>query len=79
MTDELNKIPEAIRIAKKTRRIVIENIVLALVIKLSVLIVAPLGILSINQFLIYEAIFADVGVTLIAILNSLRAMKVDKK
>ena len=79
MTDELNKIPEAIRIAKKTRRIVIENIVLALVIKLSVLIVAPLGILSINQFLIYEAIFADVGVTLIAILKSLRAMKVDKK
>lgn len=79
MTDELNKIPEAIRIAKKTRKIVIENIVLALVIKLSVLIIAPLGILSINQFLIYEAIFADVGVTLIAILNSLRAMKIDKK
>lgn len=78
MTDELNKIPEAIKIAKKTRRIVIENIVLALVIKLSVLIIAPLGIVSINKFLIYEAIFADVGVTLIAILNSLRAMKVDK-
>ncbi len=79
MTDELNKIPDAIRIARKTKRIVIENIILALVIKLSVLIIAPLGILSINQFLIYEAIFADVGVSLLAILNSLRAMKMDKK
>lgn len=79
MTDELNKIPDAIRIARKTRRIVWQNIVLALAVKLSVLIIAPLGILSINQFLIYEAIFADVGVSLIAILNSLRAMKVDKK
>ena len=79
MTDELNKIPEAIRIARKTRMIVWQNIILALAVKLSVLIIAPLGILSINQFLIYEAIFADVGVSLIAILNSLRAMKVDKK
>ena len=75
MTDELNKIPEAIRIAKKTRRIVLENIILALVIKFAVLVIAPLGIVSINKFLIYEAIFADVGVSLIAIVNSLRIMR----
>ena len=79
MTDELNKIPEAIKIAKKTRRIVMENIILALVIKFAVLIIAPLGIVSINKFLIYEAIFADVGVSLIAIVNSLRIMSVKKK
>jgi Cd2+/Zn2+-exporting ATPase len=56
-----------------------ENIILALVIKFAVLIIAPLGIVSINKFLIYEAIFADVGVSLIAIVNSLRIMSVKKK
>lgn len=78
MTDELSKIPLALKIAKKTRRIVIQNIVLALSVKLVVLIIAPLNIAGINQFLIYEAIFADVGVSVIAILNSLRAMNVRK-
>lgn len=76
MTDELSKLPTAIKIAKKTRRIVIQNIILALAVKLIVLIIAPLNLDGINQFLIYEAIFADVGVSLIAILNSLRAMNV---
>jgi Cd2+/Zn2+-exporting ATPase len=76
MTDELAKLPIALKIAKKTRRIVIQNIVIALAVKLIVLIIAPLNLAGINQFLIYEAIFADVGVSLIAILNSLRAMNV---
>jgi len=76
MTDELSKLPIALKIARKTRRIIIQNIVLALAVKLVVLIIAPLNIAGINQFLIYEAIFADVGVSLIAILNSLRAMNV---
>lgn len=75
MTDEISKIPTAIKIAKKTRRIVVENIILALLVKAIVLILAPLNIASVNAFLIYEAIFADVGVSLIAILNSLRAIK----
>lgn len=73
MSDELNKIPQAIRIARKTRRIVLENIIFALLVKIAVLVIAPLNIAN---YLIIEAIFADVGVSLIAILNSFRAMKV---
>jgi Zn2+/Cd2+-exporting ATPase len=75
MTDELKKIPLAIRIARKTRRIVMQNIVLALTVKFLVLAVAPLNILN---YLIYEAIFADVGVSILAILNALRILRIDK-
>jgi len=72
MTDDLKKIPTAIKISKKTRRIVIQNVILALAVKLIVLTLAPLGITT-----MWEAIFADVGVSLIAILNSLRAAKIN--
>lgn len=85
MTDDIMKLSEAVKIAKKTRRIVIQNIVLALVVKFTVLFLALIEpFLSktifafIFKFLIYEAIFADVGVSVIAIINSLRAMKVKK-
>lgn len=79
MTDDLNNIPKAIRIAKKTKRIVIENVVLALIVKVGVLALSVIGVGWINQVLMYEAIFADVGVSLLAVLNSIRAMRVDKE
>jgi len=82
MTDDLSKIATAKKIAKKTRRIVIQNICLALIVKAIVLLLALLEPFIVNsvfafflKFLIYEALFADVGVSLIAILNSLRAMR----
>jgi len=85
MTDDLSKLSTAIRIAKKTRRIVIQNILLALIVKISVLLLAVLEPFIYDSFfafvldyLIYEALFADVGVSLIAILNSLRAMRLNQ-
>lgn len=84
MTDDLSKLTTAMKIAKKTRKIVIQNVILALVVKFSVLLLAILEPILIGtrlsfmfNFLIYEAIFADVGVSVIAIINSLRAMKVE--
>ena len=71
MTDEPSKIIQALKIAKKTKSIVIQNIVFALTIKLLVLILSAMGIAS-----MWEAIFADVGVSLIAIANSIRIFKV---
>ncbi len=85
MTDDLLKLPIAKKIAKKTRHIVVQNIVLALSVKFIVLTLAliePFIVGSVFSFLldflIYEALFADVGVSLIAVLNSWRAMKVSK-
>lgn len=81
LNQDLNKVTCAIDIAKVTRRIVIENIVFALFVKLVFLIIAPINLSELfNIFLVPGAIFADVGVSLIAILNSLRAIKAgDKK
>lgn len=70
MTDEPHKIAEAIKIAKHTRKIVTENIILSLGIKAIVLILLAIGMGS-----MWLAIFADVGVALIAIFNSIRALK----
>ncbi|WP_455717859.1 heavy metal translocating P-type ATPase [Anaerosporobacter sp.] len=70
MTDEPKKIAEAIKIAKHTRKIVTENIILSLGIKAIVLILVAIGMGS-----MWLAIFADVGVALIAIFNSIRALK----
>lgn len=70
MTDEPSKIAQAIKIAKNTRKIVTENIILSLGIKAIVLILLAIGIGS-----MWLAIFADVGVALIAIFNSIRALK----
>ena len=73
MMDEPSKIGEAIKISKKTMRIVRENIVFAISIKIAVLILSLLGIAT-----MWSAVFADVGVSVIAILNSLRVLNVKK-
>ena len=70
MNDDMRKLPIGIRVARKTRKIVMENIVFALGVKLLIMILSVIGITS-----IWFAIFADVGVALIAILNATRAMK----
>ena len=70
MTDELSKLPAAVRIAKKTRRIVWQNIWFALGIKAIILILAAAGIAT-----MWAAVFGDVGVALIAVLNAMRALK----
>ena len=73
MTDEPSKLPTAMRISKKTLRIVRQNIVFALGIKALVLVLGALGIAS-----MWAAVFADVGVAVIAILNAVRALRVPK-
>jgi len=70
MTDEPSKIATAIRIAKKTQKIVWQNITFAIGIKLLFLGMGAFGIAT-----MWEAVFADVGVAILAILNSMRAMK----
>ena len=76
LNQDLNKVINAIDIAKITRKIVIENIVFSLLVKFIFLIIAPINLSQVfNIFLVPGAIFADVGVSLIAILNSLRATK----
>jgi len=70
MTDEPSKLVNAIKIAKRTRSIVWQNIVFALGVKAIVLVLGAGGIAT-----IWEAVFADVGVTLIAVINAMRVMK----
>ena len=69
MDDDLNKLPVAVRIARKTLRIVRENIVFALAVKFLVLILSAVGVAN-----MWWAVFADVGVSVIAILNSMRML-----
>ena len=69
MDDDLKKLPVAVRIARKTLRIVRENIVFALAIKFLVLILSAVGKAN-----MWWAVFADVGVSVIAILNSMRML-----
>ena len=69
MDDDLKKLPVAVRIARKTLRIVRENIVFALAVKFLVLILSALGVAN-----MWWAVFADVGVSVIAILNSMRML-----
>lgn len=71
MTDEPSKIAAVIRIARKTIRIANQNIVFALGVKFLVLILGALGYAN-----MWAAVFADVGVSIIAILNAIRAMRV---
>lgn len=77
MSDSLSKIPTGRRIAKKTLRIVRENIIFSLVIKILIIIGCAIGILDENAM--WLAVFGDVGVCLIAIANSMRTMIVRKK
>lgn len=73
MSDEVSKISEAVLIAKKTIRIVKQNIILALFVKIGVLFLSALGLAS-----MWAAVFADVGVSVIAIINALRILIVKK-
>lgn len=70
MTDELTKIAQAIKIAKKTMKIVKQNIVFALAVKIIILALGALGFAN-----MWLAVFADVGVSMIAILNSMKTLK----
>ena len=71
MTDEPSKIAETMKIARKTLRIVKENIVFAISVKILILILGAFGIST-----MWEAVFADVGVSFLAILNAIRVLKV---
>ena len=71
MTDQPSKIISAIKLSKKTMRIVRENIIFAIAVKVLVLILTAVGLSS-----MWQAVFADVGVSVIAILNALRALRV---
>lgn len=73
LTDEPSKIAKAMKISKKTLGIVKQNIVFAIGIKVLVLVLAAFGIAS-----MWAAVFADVGVSVIAILNAMRALKAGK-
>lgn len=73
MDDNLLKIPKAIKIAKKCMRIVYENIIFALGVKFACLILSALGIAN-----MWLAIFADVGVMILAVLNAIRCLNVKK-
>ena len=70
MEDKTSKIAEAIKIAKRTLRIAKENIIFAIMVKVIVLILAALGLAP-----MWLAVFADVGVTVIAVLNAMRTLK----
>ena len=70
MTDEPSKLVEAIDVAKATKRIVMQNIVIALGIKSVFLVLGALGMAG-----MWEAVFGDVGVTIIAVLNAMRILK----
>jgi len=73
MTDEPKKISTGIKISKRTKKIVTQNIIFALGVKLIVLILGAFGVAT-----MWEAVFADVGVSIIAILNSMRALNVEE-
>lgn len=70
MHDDLNKLPAALKIARKTHRIVLENILFAIGIKVLVLILCAVGSAS-----MWHAVFADVGVSVLAILNAMRTLR----
>ena len=70
MDDDLRKLPAAVSIARKTLRIVRQNITFALVVKFAILILGALGVAN-----MWLAVFGDVGVSIIAILNSMRTLR----
>ena len=74
MDDDVRKIAATVRIGKKTMRIVRENVVFALAVKFAVLILGALGYAT-----MWLAVFGDVGVTVLAVLNSMRCLRSDKK
>lgn len=73
MDDDISKIASVVKVARKTLGIVRQNIVLALGVKLLVLVLSAFGITN-----MWAAVFADVGVAVLAILNAMRALKIGK-
>ena len=73
MNDEPSKLAEAIQISRKTLKIVKQNIAFAIGVKVIVLVLGAIGFASMGN-----AVFADVGVTLIAVLNAMRGLSVKK-
>lgn len=73
MNDDIGKLPAAVKIARKTHGIVMQNIVFAIGVKVLVLILSAVGFAN-----MWLAVFADVGVSVIAILNAMRAMNTKK-
>ncbi|MBQ1993995.1 MAG: heavy metal translocating P-type ATPase, partial [Lachnospiraceae bacterium] len=72
MNSALSAVPESIRIAKRTKRIAMQNVVGALVIKAAIMVLGFVGIAS-----MWAAVFADTGVAMLCVLNSVRVL-VDK-
>ena len=70
MTDEIDKISTAIKISKKTLKIAKQNVIFAIAVKILVLILSAAGLVG-----MWAAVFADVGVTVLSILNSFRVFK----
>jgi Cd2+/Zn2+-exporting ATPase len=70
MTDSPSKVVEAINVAKKTRNIVWQNIYFSMGVKLLFIVLGIMGVAS-----MWEAVFGDMGVALIAVLNSIRILK----
>ena len=70
MTDEIKKIEEGIEISKKTNKIIKQNLTISIAIKIIILALSILGLSN-----MWQAVFADVGVTIITILNTLRILK----
>ena len=73
MDDDPRTLATAVRIARKTSRIVRENIIFSLAVKALVMLLGVLGVIS-----LWMAVFSDVGVCFLAILNAMRAMRVEK-
>ena len=73
MDDRLTGLSKAMRISRKTMRIVHQNIVFSLLVKLAVLVLGALGLAN-----MWFAVFADVGVMILAILNAMRALHIQK-
>jgi Cd2+/Zn2+-exporting ATPase len=70
MEDDLSKLPQALRIARKTRTVAYQNIVGAIGIKIIVMFLGTMGYAA-----LWMAIFADVGVSLLAVLNAMRVLR----
>ena len=77
MNDDLSKLIDLLRIAHKTRKVVVQNIEFALAVKIIVLALAAIDKTGFVRM--WEGVFADVGVSLIAVINSLRVASIDRK
>lgn len=73
MKDDISKINEAIKISKFTNKIIMQNLVFSIGIKIAILVLSALGITD-----MWEAVFADVGTTIITIINTLRILKIKR-